>query len=249
MGFAIVPELVNLVLIHATARWVNMKRFIFPAVIAVFAAGFLATGIDPAAGAPGDFQIVRLKYRGGGDWYSDPTSLPNLLGYVHDALGLDTPNDETRFAIMDDALFSYPFLYITGHGKVKFSDEEAARLRRYLLSGGFLWADDNYGMDEYFRSEMRKVFPEQELIEIPFDHDIYHVIYDFPGGLPKIHEHHGGPPHGYGIIHDGRLVVFYSYNTDIGDGLEDPEVHHDPPDKRDAARKMAVNIVAYALTH
>ena len=226
-----------------------MKRFIVPVVGAVLAVGFMATGIIWAAGTAGDFQIVRLKYRGGGDWYTGPTSLPNLLEHVHDALGLDTPKDETRLAIMDDALFSYPFVYMTGHGKVKFSDEEAARLRRYLLSGGFLWADDCYGMDEYFRPEMRKVFPEQELVEIPFDHEIYHTIYDFPGGLPKIHEHHGGPPHGYGIIHDGRLVVFYSYNTDIGDGLEDPEVHRDPPDKRDAAAKMAVNIVAYALTH
>jgi hypothetical protein len=162
---------------------------------------------------------------------------------------LATPNEEARLSIMDEALFSYPFIYMTGHGKVKFSDEEAARLRHYLVSGGFLWADDNYGMDEYLRRELRKVFPETELVEIPFDHEIYHTIYDFPAGLPKIHEHHGGPPHGYGILYEGRLVVFYSYNTDIGDGLEDAEVHRDPPEKREAARRMALNIVAYALTH
>jgi hypothetical protein len=226
-----------------------MKTSIVLATAIMVSLSILATGIAHAAGTAGEFQIVRLKYRGGGDWYSNPTSLPNLLASVKDVLGMDTPKDEIRLAIMDDALFSYPFVYMNGHGKVKFSDEEAARLRRYLLSGGFLWADDNYGMDEYFRPEMRKVFPEKELVEIPFDHEIYHTIYDFPGGLPKIHEHHGGPPHGYGIINEGRLVVFYSYNTDIGDGLEDAEVHHDPPDKRDAAGKMALNIVAYALTH
>jgi hypothetical protein len=150
---------------------------------------------------------------------------------------------------MDENLFAFPFVYMTGHGKVRFSDEEAARLRHYLVSGGFLWADDNYGMDEHFRREIRKVFPDAELVEVPFDHGIYHIVYDFPAGLPKIHEHHGGPPHGYGIFHDGRLVVFYSYNTDIGDGLEDPEVHRDPPEKRQAAMRMAINIVTHALTH
>jgi hypothetical protein len=226
-----------------------MKISIIPAIMVALVFGLVAAGICETGGVAGGFQMARLKYRGGGDWYSDPTSLPNLLTHVEAALGVKTAKGEARVSIMDEALFSYPFLYMTGHGKVKFSDEEALRLRRYLESGGFLWADDNYGMDEYFRSEMRKVFPEQELVEIPFDHEVYHVIYDFPSGLPKIHEHHGGPPHGYGIIDDDRLVVFYSYNTDIGDGLEDPEVHRDPPEKRDAARRMAVNIVAYALTH
>lgn len=197
----------------------------------------------------GEFRIARLKYRGGGDWYSDPTSLPNLLDGVEQVLGIKAADEEARVSIMDEALFTYPFAYLTGHGKVKFSEEEAARLRLYLVSGGFLWADDNYGMDEYFRKEIRKVFPERELVEIPFDHEIYHMVYGFPGGLPKIHEHHGGPPHGYGILHDGRLVVFYSYNTDIGDGLEDADVHKDSAEKRQAAMKMAVNIVAYALTH
>ncbi len=195
------------------------------------------------------FTIARLKYRGGGDWYSDPTSLPNLLRKVHEVLGIETTPEEARVAIMDESLFRYPFVYMTGHGRVKFSEEEASRLRTYLEAGGFLWADDNYGMDEYFRKEIRKVFPDEELVELPFDHEIYHIVYDFPHGLPKIHEHHGGPPHGYGIIHNGRLVVFYSYNTDIGDGLEDPEVHKDPPEKREAAMRMAINIVAYALTH
>jgi hypothetical protein len=206
-----------------------------------------------AAFVPGahsaEFTIARLKYRGGGDWYSDPTSMPNLLSRVARDLGVDAARDEVKLDIMDESLFGYPFAYMTGHGKVKFSEEEAARLRLYLTSGGFLWADDNYGMDEYFRRELRKVFPDEELVELPFGHDIYHTVYDFPDGLPKIHEHHGGPPHGYGIIYEGRLVVFYSFNTDIGDGLEDPDVHGDPPEKREAAMKMALNIVAYALTH
>jgi hypothetical protein len=226
-----------------------MKIPITPAVIVLLSLILVDVGAAQTGAIPGGFQVVRLKYRGGGDWYSDATSLPNLLGEVEKVLGVETPKEEVRLAIMDEALFSYPFLYMTGHGKVRFSDEEAARLRHYLVSGGFLWADDNYGMDEYFRKEIRKVFPETELVELPFDHEIYHVIHDFPSGLPKIHEHHGGPPQGYGILNGGRLVVFYSYNTDIGDGLEDAEVHHDPPEKRAAAMRMALNIVAYALTH
>ena len=193
--------------------------------------------------------MARLKYRGGGDWYSDPTSIPNLLARVRRDLGVETARDEVKLDIMNESLFNYPFSYMTGHGRVKFSDEEAARLRIYLTSGGFLWVDDNYGLDEHFRKEIRKVFPEEELVELPFSHEIYNSVYDFPGGLPKIHEHHGGPPHGYGIVYEGRLVVFYSFNTDIGDGLEDAGVHDDPPEKREAAARMAVNIVAYALTH
>jgi len=223
------------------------RKIIIILLLAVLS-GISAAATAAPAGA-GEFKIARLKYRGGGDWYSDPTSLPNLLKGAEDVLGIKAAKEEVRLSIMDEALFTCPFAYVTGHGKVKFSEEEAVRLRLYLASGGFLWADDNYGMDEYFRKEIRKVFPEQELLEIPFDHEIYHMVYAFPGGLPKIHEHHGGPPHGYGIVHDGRLVVFYSYNTDIGDGLEDADVHNDPAEKRQAARKMAVNIVAYALTH
>ena len=202
-----------------------------------------------SSAAAEEFTVARLKYRGGGDWYSDPTSMPNLLARVRRDLGIETARDEVKLDIMNESLFNYPFAYMTGHGKVKFSDEEAARLRVYLTSGGFLWADDNYGLDEHFRKEIRKVFPEEELVELPFSHEIYSTIYAFPGGLPKIHEHHGGPPHGYGIVYEGRLVVFYSFNTDIGDGLENAGVHDDPPDKREAASRMAVNIVSYALTH
>jgi hypothetical protein len=203
----------------------------------------------PAAAGAGDFTVARLRYRGGGDWYSNPTSLPNLLAQLEKALGLPSADEEVRVAVMDEDLFAHPFLHMTGHGNVDFSDEEAARLRLYLVSGGFLWADDNYGMDPSFRKALRKVFPESELVELPFSHEIYHIAYDFPQGLPKVHEHDGGPPHGYGIFHEGRLVVFYSFNTDIGDGLEDADVHGDPANVREAAAKMATNIVAYALTH
>lgn len=203
----------------------------------------------PALADSADFTIARVRYRGGGDWYSDPTSLPNLLNQVEKALAVSTVDEEARIAIMDDALFTYPFIYMTGHGVVDFSDEEASRLRLYLVSGGFLWADDCYGMDASFRKALRKAFPEDELIELPFSHEIYHIAYEFPQGLPKVHEHDGGAPHGYGIVHEGRLVVYYSFNTDIGDGLEDPDVHGDPVNTREAAMKMATNIVAYALTH
>jgi hypothetical protein len=227
-------------------KYLHSIKNVLPAASCLFL--LLAVALVSAA-AGGEFNIARLKYRGGGDWYSDPTSVPNLLARVKRDLALETARDEVKLDIMNESLFNYPFAYLTGHGKVKFSEEEAARLRVYLTSGGFLWADDNYGMDEYFRRELRKVFPDEELVELPFGHEIYHVVYDFPGGLPKIHEHHGGPPHGYGIIFEGRLVVLYTFNTDIGDGLEDAGVHDDPPDKREAAARMAVNIVAYALTH
>ena len=203
-------------------------------------------GGDPSGGA---VRLGRLHYSGGGDWYANPTSLPNLAKAMHERLGIETEVSEGRVAPMDDELFDYPILHMTGHGNVRFSTEEADRLRWWLTHGGFLFADDNYGMDESFRRELRRIFPEAELVELPFDHAVYHSIYEFPEGLPKIHEHHGGAPHGYGIYHEGRLVVFYSFNTDIGDGLEDEEVHGDSAEVREQALKMALNIVAYAMTH
>jgi len=196
------------------------------------------------------FSIARLKYGGGGDWYSNPSSLPNLLRALKERTGIAVEADrEARVEIMAEELFDYPMLYMNGHGTVRFSDAEAARLRRYLEGGGFLWADDNYGMDKSFRKEIAKVFPDSPLVELPFSHEIYHMMYDFPAGLPKIHEHDGGPARGLGIIHEGRLVVFYTFDTDIGDGLEDPDVHGDPPEKREAALRTAINIVLYAMTH
>jgi len=194
-------------------------------------------------------RLGRLHYGGGGDWYANPTSLPNLARALREELGMEVELEEGRVAPLDDELFDYPFLHMTGHGNVRFTPEEVERFRWYLTHGGFLFADDNYGMDESLRRELRRLFPESELVELPFDHEIYHTVYDFSKGLPKIHEHHGGPPHGYAIFHEGRMVVFYSYNTDIGDGLEDEDVHGDPADVRAQALKMAINVVAYAMTH
>lgn len=207
------------------------------------------SAVTTAAQEEAGFTIARIQYDGGGDWYSDPTSLPNLLKGIRERTNLLAATAEARVEILDDELFHHPFLYMTGHGSIRLSSAEVERLRYHLVHGGFLWADDNYGMDEHFRREIRKVFPDAELVELSFDHPIYHSYYDFPNGLPKIHEHDGGPPRGYGVFHGGRLVLFYSFNTDIGDGLEDRAVHDDPDEKREAAMKMAINIVMYAVTH
>ncbi|MCA9751540.1 MAG: DUF4159 domain-containing protein [Gemmatimonadetes bacterium] len=194
-------------------------------------------------------RLARLHYGGGGDWYANPTSLPNLAKALRERLRMDVEIEEGRPGVLDDDLFDHPFIHMTGHGNVRFTSEEAERLRWYLVHGGFLFADDNYGMDESFRREIRRVFPDAELTELPFDHEIFHNVYEFAQGAPKIHEHHGGPPKSFAIFHEGRMVVFYTYNTDIGDGLEDPDVHEDPPAVREQALRMAINVVAYALTH
>lgn len=196
-----------------------------------------------------DFTIARLKYSGGGDWYSDPSSLPNLLEAINGRTTIRAAPREENVEITDPELFQYPYLYMTGHGRVRFSDEDVRILRNYFAAGGFLHADDNYGMDSTFRKEIEKVFPDSPLIELPFDHDIYHSFYEFPNGLPKIHEHDGKPPQGFGIFYDDRLVVFYTYESDLGDGWEEPDVHNDPPEKREDAIKMGINIIIYSLTH
>lgn len=195
------------------------------------------------------FTIARIKYHGGGDWYCDPSSLPNLLKFVKEHTSMDVASEEVRVELTDERIFSFPFLYMTGHGNIRFSDKETAMLRRYLTGGGFLHADDCYGMDKSFRREMKKVFPEQDLVELPFSHGIYSIFFKFPEGIPKIHEHDGGPGHGYGIFYKNRLVVFYSFNTDLGDGWEDLEVHKDPEEKRIAALQMGTNVILWALSH
>ena len=196
------------------------------------------------------FTIARLKYGGGGDWYSNPTSLPNLLEQLRERLNLDTSLEEAVVTPQDVDLFSYPVVYMNGHGTVLFSDEDVSTLRDYLQRGGFLWADDNYGMDESFRKEIARVFPDSPLVELSFDHPVYSIDYPFKNGPPKIHEHDGGPPHLYGIYHQGRLVVIYTFNTDIGDGLESEGVHpKDPPEIREQAMRMAINIVLFALSN
>jgi hypothetical protein len=217
-------------------------------LFAVLLTGTLLTESCPGADPPAGFTIAQLKYRGGGDWYANPTALPNLLAAVSSRTDLDVAERPATVAA-DDELFLYPMIHMTGHGRVAFTSDEVAALRKYFERGGFLWADDNYGMDRHFRAQLDRVLPESPLVELPFDHEIYHAFYEFPEGLPKIHEHDGGPPHGYGVFLDGRLVVFYSFNTDVGDGLEDAEVHNDPPEKHEAALRMGMNIVVYALSH
>lgn len=192
-------------------------------------------------------RVARVKYGGGGDWYTDPSSIPNWLREFEKRTGVKTYPEEKVVSIMDENLRAYPFLYMTGHGTVRLTPEEIETLRAYLESGGFLYADDCYGMDASFRKLVRELFPEKDLEELPNSHPIYHVVYDLPG-LPKIHEHDGKTPQGLGITIDGRLVLFYTYETDIGDGLEDPRVHDDPPEKRELAARMAVNVLMYAIT-
>jgi hypothetical protein len=205
--------------------------------------------LSPAVSHPQELVIARLKYSGGGDWYNDASMIPNLCAEINARTSIDAAGEQVVVAIADDELFRYPFIFMTGHGNISFSDLEAQRLRTYLTNGGFLYCDDDYGIDEHFRREMQRVFPDKELVEIPFSHEIYHVFYDFPDGLPKIHEHDGKPPKGYGIFNEGRMVVYYTYETNISDGWADPEVHNDPPEKREGAFRMGVNIVMYALTH
>ncbi|HDS74089.1 MAG TPA: DUF4159 domain-containing protein [Firmicutes bacterium] len=214
----------------------------------VVALAFAASAFAQTREAPAAFTIAQLHYGGGGDWYANPSSLPNLLAFIRANTNMDVATEPGRVRIMDNDLSNYPFLYMTGHGNVRFSDEEVSRLRRYLASGGFLHADDNYGLDASFRREIKRVFPDKDLVELPFDHPIYHCWFDFPNGLPKIHEHDGKRPQGFGIFHEGRLVVYYTYETDLGDGWEDQHVHNNPEEKRRSALRMGTNVVVYALT-
>lgn len=200
-----------------------------------------------AQDAPGLLTVGRLHYDGGGDWYANPSSLPNLLTAVRSRTALRTAATETVVTLGADDLWNVPYIYMTGHGNVHFSDADLETLRRYLRQGGFLHADDNYGMDASIRRELNRLFPDHQLEEVPLSHPIYHLIYDLPKGIPKIHEHDGKPAQGFGIFLDGRLAVYYSYQSDLGDGWEDPDVHHDPPEKREAALRMGVNLFAYAV--
>ncbi|HEX7118945.1 MAG TPA: DUF4159 domain-containing protein [Longimicrobiales bacterium] len=207
----------------------------------------MQAAVVPTAPSP-TLTIAQVEYDGGGDWYANPSGLPNLLRAIRERTGL--PIQDTRrvtIQLTSPKLRDYPYLYLTGHGNIRLSEEEVRALRAYLLAGGFLHADDNYGLNESFRREMKRVFPDKELVEIPADHPIYHAFYDFPNGLPKIHLHDGKPPQGFGIFHEGRLVVFYSYESDLGNGWEDPDVHGDPPEAREAALRMGVNLFLYAL--
>ena len=206
--------------------------------------------IPQVFGNASGFSLAQLKYSGGGDWYADETSIQNLLAGLKERTTLHIAHSErVVVSAADEQLFNQPFLFITGHGNIKFTPLEVERLRAYLLGGGFLWADDDYGMDSAFRRELRRIMPEDSLVDLPFDHEIYRSFYKLEGGCPKVHEHDDKPAEGLGLYHNGRLVCFYTYETDIGDGIEDPTMHNDPPAKREEAMKMAVNVVMYALTH
>lgn len=192
-------------------------------------------------------RLGLMKYSGGGDWYSNPTALPNLAKFCNQFLKTNFEIDYGTVEVGSAELFDYPFIHMTGHGNVVFSDAEAENLRNYLIAGGFLHIDDNYGMDKYVRIAMKQVFPEQDFIELPFDHEIYHQKYDFNTGLPKIHKHDEKPAQGFGLFWEGRLVCFYSYESDLGDGWEDEEVHNDPLEVRLKALQMGANIIQFAF--
>ena len=193
-------------------------------------------------------KIGLLKYSGGGDWYANPTALPNLIKFCNNNLGMSIHADPITVEVGNPEIFNIPFLHMTGHGNVVFSTDEAENLRKYLIGGGFLHIDDNYGMDPYVRKAMKQVFPQLSFVELPYSYDVYQQAYNFPNGLPKIHRHDGKPSQGFGILHEGRLVCFYSYETDLGDGWEDPAVHNDSPENHEKALKMGANLVQYAFS-
>lgn len=195
----------------------------------------------------GQLQIAKVRYNGGGDWYANKTALPNLIRFCNKNLNMSLAPEEEIVSVGSSDIFLYPYVYLTGHGNIVFSEEEAQNLRSYLISGGFLHIDDNYGLDQFIRLEMKKVFPDLEFVELPFDHPIYHQQYNFPNGLPKVHEHEGKPAQGFGIIYEGRLVCFYSYESDLGNGWEDQNVYNDPEEIRQQALKMGANILSYAF--
>lgn len=193
-------------------------------------------------------KLGLLVYNGGGDWYANPTALKNLAAFCNEQLHTSLDLKEAQVDANSPELFNYPFIHVTGHGRWVVSDAEAKNLRTYLEGGGFLHIDDNYGLDPYVRPVLKKVFPELDLVELPFNHPVYHQRFNFTNGLPKIHEHDEKPPKGYGLIYKGRLVCFYSFSTDLGDGWEDSDVHHDKPEKRQAALQMGANLLQYAFT-
>lgn len=195
------------------------------------------------------FKIARLKYSGGGDWYNGPTEEPNLLRYIRQHTLIDVEPTYEFVEVMSDKLFTYPFLFMTGHGNIVFNDAEARRLRTYLENGGFLYTDDDYGMNQAFRREIKKVFPDQQLAELPFSFGLFHSHFPFPNGVPKIHEHDGKPPQAFGLFHNGRLVVLYTYESNPSDGWDDADVHTTPAEKREEGLRFGTNIVVWALTH
>lgn len=196
----------------------------------------------------GDFEIARVKYRGGGDWYNDPSSLKNLIEFTNQEVPISINPKYKDVALGSTEIFSYPFLFLTGHGTISANNTEIRNLRTYLENGGFLYVDDDYGLDEYIRSLLSQVFPDEKLLELPFNHPIYNQVFPFQNGVPKIHEHDNKPPQGFGLFREGKLVVYYTYESNLADGWADKEVHNDPDEVRERALKMGANILVYALT-
>ena len=194
------------------------------------------------------FSIARIHYGGGGDWYSDPSSIPNLLNYLNKNTAISTNLEEIRIKLTDEDATQHPYLYLTGHGNINFSDDEVIALRSILMNNGFLHADDNYGMDASFRREIKRVFPNKDLVPLPYTHRLFHSYYSFPNGLPKVHEHDGAPPQALALFEGERIILLYTYESDLGDGWENESVHQDPWPVRESALKMGVNIIYFALT-
>lgn len=211
----------------------------------------LASGLPVHSMAQQDesFTLARIKYRGGGDWYNDPSSLKNLIDFTRTQVPISISSEYEDVSIGSRELFKFPFAFLTGHGTISLNQAEASNLRSYLDNGGFLYIDDDYGLDKHFREIIARIFPDEQLIEIPFEHAIYHQVYDFPNGLPKVHEHDGEAPRGYGLFREGRLVLFYTYESNLADGWANPEVHNNPASTRQKALQMGANILIYALTN
>lgn len=225
-----------------------MNRIIIILIIALFVRLDYSTAQVPNT-AKSKIKLARIKYSGGGDWYNDPSGEVNLLRYISTNTNIQVEPVFEYVDLSSDNLFLYPLIFMTGHGNINLSEQEAERLRSYLENGGFLYIDDDYGLDEFVRKEMVKVFPSQKFVELPFSHEIYKSHFKFENGLPKIHEHDNKAPQGFGLFTEGRLCVYYTYETNISDGWPDPEVHKDTPEAREMSFRMGTNIIVYALTH
>ncbi|MFN8436366.1 MAG: DUF4159 domain-containing protein [Cytophagales bacterium] len=217
-----------------------MKAVLYTITFYIFA-------LTPLQSHAQQLKIAKLKYNGGGDWYANKTSLPNLINFCNRNIGTNIYKEEDIVEVGSSDIFYYPFVHMTGHGNVFFNNEDVANLRKYLMSGGFLHIDDNYGLDKYIRREMKKVFPELDFVELPFSHPIYHQKFQFNNGLPKVHEHDNKPPQGFGLIYEGKLICFYSYECDLGNGWEDQIVYNDPEAIRQKALQMGANIISFAF--
>jgi hypothetical protein len=234
----------NAIVAYRTTRFLG--SIIVPLILLLLPSGAHGQTVEKHSSK---FLIARVKYGGGGDWYNDPSSELNMLRFLKQHTRIDIEVKTEEFVeVGSEKLFAYPFVFMTGHGSINLSEREAANLRNYLENGGFLYVDDDYGFDKAFRRELRKVFPDKQLIELPFDHPIYRTHFTFPNGLPKIHEHDKKPPQGFGVFHEGRLVLFYTFESNLADGWADPDVHNNPEDVREKALQMGLNIIVYALT-